>query len=94
MTDPVLMAVDGNPDSRTTLDGTLRRRYEHDYLVISEASSGTALGRLRELRAADCPVAVVMAAAEMTEAPAGCAVRRGRAGLPGAVRLVPGTGQP
>jgi thioredoxin reductase (NADPH) len=69
MTIPVLMVVDGDPDSRATLDGTLRRRYEHDYLIISEASSGTALGRLRELRAAGRPVAVVMAAAAMTEAP-------------------------
>ena len=56
------MAVDDNPGSLETLDGTLRRRYEHDYLIISEASPGRALGRLRELRSADRPVAVVMAA--------------------------------
>ena len=38
MTSPVLMIVDDDPGSLGTLDGTLRRRYERDYLVISEAS--------------------------------------------------------
>jgi thioredoxin reductase (NADPH) len=62
MTSPVLMVVDDNPGSLRTLDGTLRHRYGHDYLVISEASPETALGRLRELRAADQLVALIMAA--------------------------------
>ena len=66
MTNPVLMVVDGDPGSLATLDDTLRRRYGHDYLIISEATPETALGRLRELRDADHPVAVVMAAAEGT----------------------------
>ena len=70
MTTPVLMAVDHDPGSLRTLDGVLRRRYGHDYLIMSEASPPAALGRLRELRAAGPPVAVVMAAATMTEAPA------------------------
>ena len=55
MTSPVLMIVDDDPGSLGTLDGTLRRRYERDYLVISEASPAAALGRLRELRAAGPP---------------------------------------
>ena len=38
MTSPVLMIVDDDPGSLGTLDGTLRRRYERDYLVSSEAS--------------------------------------------------------
>ena len=42
------------------------RRYEHDYLIISEASPEKALARLRDLRAADQPVAVVFAASTMT----------------------------
>ena len=46
MTDPVLMVVDGDPGSLATLEGTLRRRYGHDYLIIGEATPGTALGRL------------------------------------------------
>jgi hypothetical protein len=47
MTTPVLMVLDDDPGSLGTLDGTLRRRYGHDYLVISEASPAAALGRLR-----------------------------------------------
>jgi CheY-like chemotaxis protein len=66
---PVLLVVDDNPDSLKALDGVLRHRYGRDYLIISEASPGTALGRLRELRAAGRPVAVVMAAGAMTAAP-------------------------
>src|SRR5262249_58726509 len=60
MTNPVLMVVDGNPSSLATLDGTLRRRYGHDYQIISEATPGTALNRLRELRAPDLPVEVIL----------------------------------
>jgi thioredoxin reductase (NADPH) len=69
MTNPVLMAVDGNPDSLATLDGALRRRYGHDYLIISEATAETALARLRELRAAGRPLAVVLAASATTDVP-------------------------
>ena len=70
MASPVLMVVDGNPGGLRALDDTLRHRYGHDYLVISEASPELALGRLRELRAAGQPVAVIMAASAMTAAPA------------------------
>ena len=65
MTSPVLMAVDDDPDGLRTLDDALRRRYDRDYLVIGETSPRTALGRLRELRAAGHPVAVLMAASSM-----------------------------
>ena len=67
---PVLFVVDDDAGSLGTLDGTLRRRYERDYLVIAESSPEAALGRLRELRAADSPVAVVMASSAMSAAPA------------------------
>ena len=70
MTSPVLLVVDDDPGSLEAVDGTLRRRYERDYLVISEASPAAALGRLRQLRAVNTPVAVVMAASTMTAAPA------------------------
>jgi hypothetical protein len=70
MTTPVLMVVDDDTGGLGTLEGTLRRRYDHDYLIISEASPATALGRLQELRAADQPVALIMAASAMTAAPA------------------------
>jgi len=70
MTRPVLMVADDDPGSRGTLDATLRRRYERDYLVIGESSPEAAIGRLRELQAAGHPVAVVMAAATLTAVPA------------------------
>ena len=35
MTSPVLFVVDDDAGSLGTLDGTLRRRYERDYLVIA-----------------------------------------------------------
>ncbi len=88
MTIPALMAVDDNPGSLETLDGTLRRRYEHDYLIISEASPGRALGRLRELRSADRPVAVVMAASAMTAVPAAEFLAQARSIQPAAKRVL------
>jgi hypothetical protein len=61
MTSPVLMVVDDDRESLGILEGTLRRRYGQDYLVIGDASPTAALGRLRELRAGGREVAVVMA---------------------------------
>ena len=88
MTIPALMAVDDNPGSLETLDGTLRRRHEHDYLIISEASPGRALGRLRELRSADRPVAVVMAGSAMTAVPAAEFLAQARSIQPAAKRVL------
>jgi thioredoxin reductase (NADPH) len=88
MTNPVLMAVDDNPDGLRTLDDTLRRRYERDYLVIGETSPGTALGRIRELRAAGHPVAVLMAAAAMAATPGSEFLAQARSILPAAKRVL------
>ncbi|HWM98912.1 MAG TPA: FAD-dependent oxidoreductase [Streptosporangiaceae bacterium] len=85
---PVLLVVDDNPDSLKALDGVLRHRYGRDYLIISEASPGTALGRLRELRAAGRPVAVVMAAGAMTAAPGAEFLAQARGIQPGAKRVL------
>jgi thioredoxin reductase (NADPH) len=63
------MVADDDPASLRTLDGTLRRRYSDDYLIVSEISAEAALGRLRELRAAGRPVALVMTASSMTGMP-------------------------
>ena len=82
------MIVDDDPGSLGTLDGTLRRRYERDYLVISEASPAAALGRLRELRAAGCPVAVVMASSTMAAAPAAEFLAQARTIAPAAKRVL------
>jgi thioredoxin reductase (NADPH) len=88
MTSPVLMVVDDDPGSLGTLDATLRRRYERDYLLISEASPAAAIGRLRQLRAAGRPVAVVMAASAMTAAPAAEFLAQARAIAPTAKRVL------
>ena len=50
MTSPVLFVVDDDAGSLGTLDGTLRRRYERDYLVIAESSPDAALGGVRGVR--------------------------------------------
>ena len=65
MADPVLMVVDDNPASLQMLADALRRRYGHDYLIISETVPHRALGHLRELQEAGQPAAVVMASAAM-----------------------------
>jgi len=45
MPNPVLMVVDGNPSTLATLDGTLRRRYENDYLIKLDAPGHAASAR-------------------------------------------------
>jgi thioredoxin reductase (NADPH) len=82
------MVVDGNPGSLAALDGTLRRRYGHDYLIISEATPATAIVRLHELRAAGRPVAVVMAPAAVAEAPAADFLAQVRSVQPAAKRVL------
>ena len=88
MTAPVLMVVDDDPESLGLLDGTLRRRYGQDYLIVSDASPTAALGRLRELQAAGREVAVVMAAATMTAAPATELLAQARGIAPAAKRVL------
>lgn len=67
MSKPVLIVVDDQPQSLAAVEGALRRRYEHDYLVISHTCPVMALNHLARLRAAGRPIAVVLAAASMTE---------------------------
>ncbi len=85
---PVLMVVGDDPGSLEALDGALRRRYDRDYLIISEAAPGIAADRLRELRAADCPVAMVMAASMMRTVPGAEFLVQARAIEPGAKRVL------
>jgi thioredoxin reductase (NADPH) len=65
MTKPALIVVDDDPEGLAVTAGALRRRYEQDYLTLSETGPDTALSRLRELRAADRPVAVIMVSSAM-----------------------------
>ncbi len=88
MTIPVLMVVDDDPESLGILDGTLRRRYGEDYLIISDASPAAALDRLRELRVAGREVALVMAAAAVMAAPAAEFLAQARSIAPAAKRVL------
>ena len=85
MTIPVLMAVAEDAGSLGMLDVTLSRRYGHDYLVVSEGSAAAALGRLRELRAAGSPVAMVLADSAMTAAAAAEFLAQARTIAPAAI---------
>ena len=88
MTSPVLMAVAEDAGSLGTLDVTLSRRYGHDYLVVSEGSAAAALGRLRELRAAGSPVAMVLADSAMIAAAAAEFLAQARTIAPAAKRVL------
>ena len=88
MTVPVLMVVDDDSNSLAALDGTLRRRYGQDYLIVSDASPAAALGRLRELRAGGREVAVVMAASALTAVPAAEFLAQARSIVPAAKRVL------
>ena len=69
MTSPVLMAIRRQSrDPQDTRWHVTPVRTRH--LIISESSPETALGRLRDLRAADRPVAVVFAASTLASASA------------------------
>ncbi len=63
----MLLAVDGDLASLREVEGELRQRYERDYRVLSAGSSGDALGRLEEVRAAGEDVALVLAAQWLDE---------------------------
>ncbi len=88
MTTPVLMVVDDDPASLDALAGALRHRYDRDYLIIGEAAPQAAASRLRELRAAGSPVAVVMAASAMGATPAAEFLAQARMIDPGAKRVL------
>ena len=88
MTSPVLMVVDDDPERLGILDGTMRRRYGQDYLIISDDSPTAALGRLQELHADSRPLALVMAGADMTEAPAADFLAEARSIAPAAKRVL------
>jgi thioredoxin reductase (NADPH) len=63
----VVLAVDDAPDDLARLRSELSKRYGDDYDVRVAASPSAALGELEELRAAQLPVAVVLASQWMAE---------------------------
>src|SRR5215475_8905870 len=88
MATPVLITVDEDAGSLAALDDTLRRRYDRDYLIVSEASPATALARLRDLQVAGNPVALVLAASGLTAVPATEFLAQARGMHPAAKRVL------
>jgi thioredoxin reductase (NADPH) len=88
MTGPVLMVVDDDPERLGLLDAMMRSRYGRDYLIISDSSPTAALGRLRDLQADSRPVALIMAGAAMTVAPAADFLAQARSTAPAAKRVL------
>ena len=63
----VVLAVDDAPDDLARLRTELSKRYGDDYDVRVAASPGAALSELEDLRAAQLPVALVLASQWMAE---------------------------
>ncbi|HEY1355250.1 MAG TPA: FAD-dependent oxidoreductase [Solirubrobacterales bacterium] len=61
MGEPVLLAVDGDPDALGRTEIELTRRYGQDYRVMTESSAAAALPLLERLREEGEPVALVLA---------------------------------
>ena len=58
---PVLLAVDGDDDALARIERELERRYGVDYQIVCRSSSRSALESLRQLKATQVEVAVVLA---------------------------------
>lgn len=67
MNKPILMAVDDQTDELRKVRSELDKRYGADYEVICEPSPRLALRRLRTLKAAGTPVAILLADLWMRE---------------------------
>jgi thioredoxin reductase (NADPH) len=61
MGQPVLLAVDADPDALAQTREELTRRYGSDYVVLAEGSAAAALERLESLAKSREPVALVLA---------------------------------
>ncbi|MGH2985224.1 MAG: FAD-dependent oxidoreductase [Solirubrobacterales bacterium] len=64
---PVLVAVDDDPEALGRIGGELRRRYGDDYRVVCESSSEAVIAELEALRAQGERVALVLADVWMAE---------------------------
>ena len=60
MAQPVLLAVDDDPDALRAVEGELRERYSRDYTVMCERSCKAALATLERLRDEGRPVALIL----------------------------------
>jgi thioredoxin reductase (NADPH) len=64
---PVLMIVDSNLNDLELIQGELRKRYGDDYGIAGESSATTAIDYLTAIEAHHSPVAVIMAALDMSD---------------------------
>lgn len=60
MSEPVILAVDDDPQVLTALRSDLRSRYREDYRVLAASSGATALETIRELKARGDALAMVI----------------------------------
>ena len=67
MPKPVLLTVDDDPDVLRAIERDLRSRYSDRYRVMRAASGNAALGTLRELKARNNPVALLLADQRMPQ---------------------------
>jgi thioredoxin reductase (NADPH) len=67
MGEPVLLAVDGDPDALARTEIELTRRYGQDYTVLTESTAADALAVLERLRDEREPVALVLADQQLGE---------------------------
>jgi len=88
MSKPAVLIVDDDRGSLDALETALHRRYGQDYLIVSETSAAAALRVLEDLRSADRPVALVMAAVSMSTANGPELLAQTRGLHPGAKRVM------
>jgi thioredoxin reductase (NADPH) len=85
---PVLVAVDDDPEALGRTGAELRRRYGDDYRVVCQSSSEAALAELEALRAQGEAVALVLADVWMAEGPGSDVLNRVRSLHPHAKRAL------
>ena len=88
MTEPVLLALEGEPAEADRLRATLHRRYSQEYLVVCDTSAEAALDRLARLAAEGRPVAVVFARVEKLDGEGGEFLARAHRLHPAAKRVL------
>jgi len=67
MPKPVLLTVDDDPEVLRAIERDLRSRYSERYRIMRAASGNAALGTLRELKARNNPVALLLADQRMPQ---------------------------
>jgi thioredoxin reductase (NADPH) len=85
---PAIVVVDRNPESLKMIEGELKRRYEHEYLIVCKRSTTSALAALKTMADAGDPVAVVLAEQWMEDLEGGKFLEHARGFHPDAKRAL------